>query len=212
MLLSAEALTKSFGPLDVITNAKLVIEPGDRIGLVGDNGAGKTTLIRILMGQMGCDSGELNLRTEKIGYLPQFPDFSLEAKVKDVIGAPYGQISKISKRLLELEQIMADPSDTNVDWTAVGEEYSKLQEEFSHAGGHYFSSRTGEVLEEVGLGFGDVLKVTVYLTDVSDRVKINPIREAYFGDSLPASTLVGVKELPFPQMKVEIEAIAGFPE
>ena len=77
MLLTAEALTKSFGPNDVITNAKMVIEPGDRIGLVGDNGAGKTTLIRMLMGQMKCDTGELHIRTERIGYLPQFPDFSL---------------------------------------------------------------------------------------------------------------------------------------
>ena len=99
MLLSAEALTKSFGPNDVITNAKMVIEPGDRIGLVGDNGAGKTTLIKMVMGQLHCDSGELNIRTEKIGYLPQFPDFSMETSVKDVIGAPYGKIAKISKRL-----------------------------------------------------------------------------------------------------------------
>jgi ATP-binding cassette subfamily F protein 3 len=151
MLLSAEALTKSFGPNDVIINGKMVIESGDRIGLVGDNGAGKTTLIRMLMGQMRIDTGELHIRTEKIGYLPQFPDFSLESKVKDVIGAPYGKIAKISKRLVELEELMSDPSDPNVDWTALGEEYSHLQEEFSHVGGHYFSSRTGEALEDVGL-------------------------------------------------------------
>ena len=69
MLLSAEALTKSFGPNDVITNGKLVIEPGDRIGLVGDNGAGKTTLIKMLMGQIKIDTGELHIRTEKIGWV-----------------------------------------------------------------------------------------------------------------------------------------------
>jgi reactive intermediate/imine deaminase len=68
-----------------------------------------------------------------------------------------------------------------------------------------------KVLDEVGLGFGDILKVTVYLTDIDDRTLINPVRQEYFGESLPASTLVGVKELIFPEMKIEVEAIAGFP-
>ena len=57
----------------------------------------------------------------------------------------------------------------------------------------------------------DVVKVTVFLTDVEDRPRINPLRQAFFGDARPASTLVGVKELPVPGMKVEIEAVALIP-
>ena len=55
----------------------------------------------------------------------------------------------------------------------------------------------------------DVVKVTVFLTDVEDRPRINPLRQAFFGDARPASTLVGVRELPVPGMKVEIEAVVG---
>lgn len=66
------------------------------------------------------------------------------------------------------------------------------------------------VLEAAGLGFADVLKVTVYLTDVADRPKINPVRQEFFGAAKPASTLVGVKELAIPGIKIEVEAIAGF--
>jgi 2-iminobutanoate/2-iminopropanoate deaminase len=65
-------------------------------------------------------------------------------------------------------------------------------------------------LEAVGLGPGDVLKVTVYLMDVDDRARINPLRRAFFGSTLPASTLVEVSRLAVPGMRVEIEAIAGF--
>jgi 2-iminobutanoate/2-iminopropanoate deaminase len=65
------------------------------------------------------------------------------------------------------------------------------------------------VLDAVGAGFGDILKVTVYLLDVNDRAKINPVRKEFFGDARPASTLVGVKELAIPGMKVEIEAVVG---
>jgi 2-iminobutanoate/2-iminopropanoate deaminase len=68
----------------------------------------------------------------------------------------------------------------------------------------------GQVLATAGLGPRDVLKVTVFLTDVADRPRINPLRQAFFGDARPASTLVEVSGLAIPGMKVEIEAIAGF--
>ena len=53
-----------------------------------------------------------------------------------------------------------------------------------------------------------IVKVQVFLTDVNDRIKINPIRENYFGTHRPASTLVEVSGLISPELKVEIEAEA----
>jgi 2-iminobutanoate/2-iminopropanoate deaminase len=66
-----------------------------------------------------------------------------------------------------------------------------------------------KVLEAAGAGFADVLKVTVYLTDVDDRAKINPVRQEFFGAARPASTLIGVAALALPGMKIEVEAVAG---
>ena len=68
-----------------------------------------------------------------------------------------------------------------------------------------------KVLEAAGAGFGDVLKVVVYLTDVDDRSRINAVRQKYFGDARPASTLVEVSALAIPGMRVEIEAVVGLP-
>jgi reactive intermediate/imine deaminase len=68
-----------------------------------------------------------------------------------------------------------------------------------------------KVLAAAGLGFADVLKVTVYLTDVDDRPKINPVRQEVFGATKPASTLIGVSALAVPGIKIEVEAVAGFP-
>ncbi|MEM7253155.1 MAG: Rid family hydrolase [Pseudomonadota bacterium] len=53
-----------------------------------------------------------------------------------------------------------------------------------------------------------IVKVTVFLTDVRDRERINPVRQTYFGEHRPASTLVEVSGLVDPRMKVEIEAQA----
>jgi enamine deaminase RidA (YjgF/YER057c/UK114 family) len=66
-------------------------------------------------------------------------------------------------------------------------------------------------LKAVGAGADHVVKVTVYLTDVDDRAKINPARQRYFGAHRPASTLVEVSALALPELKVEIEAQAVLP-
>ncbi|MBT3973659.1 MAG: RidA family protein [Acidiferrobacteraceae bacterium] len=53
-----------------------------------------------------------------------------------------------------------------------------------------------------------IVKVQVFLTDINDRAKINPLRQNYFGKHRPASTLVEVSALITPKLKVEIEAEA----
>jgi len=69
----------------------------------------------------------------------------------------------------------------------------------------------GACLKAAGSDFAHVLKVTVYLTNVHDRHKINPVRQEFFGAAKPASTLIEVSRLAFPGMKIEIECVAGIP-
>jgi 2-iminobutanoate/2-iminopropanoate deaminase len=69
-----------------------------------------------------------------------------------------------------------------------------------------------KILDAAGAGFSDILKVTVFLTDIADRTKINPVRQRHFGQARPASTLIGVNELAVPGMKLEIEAVVGLPD
>lgn len=66
-----------------------------------------------------------------------------------------------------------------------------------------------KVLRSAGATAADVLKVTVYLTDIADRTRINPVRQQFFGSARPASTLVEVNKLAIPGMRVEIEAVVG---
>ena len=67
------------------------------------------------------------------------------------------------------------------------------------------------ILEAGGCGFEDVVKVTVFLTDVDDRPLINPVRQEVFGDTRPASTLVEVSARVIPGARVEIECVALVP-
>jgi 2-iminobutanoate/2-iminopropanoate deaminase len=53
-----------------------------------------------------------------------------------------------------------------------------------------------------------VVKVLVFMTDITERSLINPLRIEYFGEHRPASSLVEVSGLVDPRMTVEIEAVA----
>jgi 2-iminobutanoate/2-iminopropanoate deaminase len=70
----------------------------------------------------------------------------------------------------------------------------------------------GRILRSAGCSAQDVVKVCVYLTDVDDRPRINPLRQAFFGSTRPASTLVEVSGLAVAGAKVEIDAVAAVPQ
>jgi reactive intermediate/imine deaminase len=72
-------------------------------------------------------------------------------------------------------------------------------------------ANVGAVLRAAGATFADVAKVTVYLTDIDDRPLINPVRQEFFGEPRPASTLVEVSRLAVPGIKIEVEAVARVP-
>ena len=107
MLIKAQSVTKAFGPHKVLKDVSLQINEGDSIGLIGVNGAGKTTFLRILLGEMKPDTGELTRNTERIGYLEQFAEDSPDVTVRDVLGRPYGHIENIRRRIREIEEQMA---------------------------------------------------------------------------------------------------------
>lgn len=66
----------------------------------------------------------------------------------------------------------------------------------------------GHVLEAAGLGYGDVVKTMIFITDMNDFPLINEVYGSYFTGKLPARSCVEVSRLP-KDVKVEIEVIAS---
>ncbi len=168
MLLKAKSITKSFGPVKVLEDVSLQINNGDNVGLIGVNGAGKSTFLKILLGEMGFDTGEIIRNTEKIGYLPQFAESSADVTVGDVLGRPYGHIERIKERLKFIENKMA--SGDIEDWNAIAEEYSDLESSLNSSA-EDDKRRILGAIEEVGLTV-DIMDRTMDSLSGGERTKI----------------------------------------
>lgn len=65
-----------------------------------------------------------------------------------------------------------------------------------------------EVLEAAGSSLAQVVKVTIYLTDMANFPKIIELRQRYFTEPYPADTIVEIKALALPELEIEVEATA----
>jgi len=95
-ILRIKNLSKSFGQKKVLENFNLAVDTGKVYGLLGKNGAGKTTLIRMIMGIIPSDKGEILYKDEKIkfnhtaykkeiGYIPEDSFFYGWMTIKELL-------------------------------------------------------------------------------------------------------------------------------
>src|SRR6202035_3015374 len=86
VLLSCEALTKSFTSRPLFENLSFAIAAGDHIGLIGPDGSGKSTLLKIVAGIEQADFGTRAVRKGvRVGYVPQDAVFTPGMSIEDVL-------------------------------------------------------------------------------------------------------------------------------
>ena len=105
-LLTVVKASLSFAGKQIFDEMGVQVEPRDRIGLVGPNGSGKTTFLRLIMGEVSLDRGEVRVAKGcRVGYLPQ--------DVQETLSGPLLQsvIESVPRRVqLENELGRADAS------------------------------------------------------------------------------------------------------
>lgn len=69
--MNASHLHLAYGTKIIYDDCNFRLDSEDKAGIVGVNGAGKTTLFRIILGQQELDSGDIELPSLRLGYLPQ---------------------------------------------------------------------------------------------------------------------------------------------
>jgi ATP-binding cassette subfamily F protein uup len=88
VILTCDAISKSFGSRTVFSGISLSLHEGDRLGIIGPNGAGKSTFLQILGGSMPPDDGTISVRKGvRVAVVVQDPRFDPEATVREVVTA-----------------------------------------------------------------------------------------------------------------------------
>jgi ATP-binding cassette subfamily F protein 3 len=147
-LLTASALSKSFGPDEIFADISVEIPRNARIALVGPNGAGKTTLLQLLLGTEVPDAGSIaRVRGLRMGFLPQRPEvFSSHTLMQEQLSA-FSQLHEMEAELARLEHALSDTQQHDTILAVYGE----LQQRFESTGGYTYEQRIRTVLH--GLGF-----------------------------------------------------------
>ena len=144
-MLDFKGISVHYGNQNVLTDVTFRVNAGDRIGVVGPNGSGKSTLFKIVLGEMGTDTGELVIEgSPRIGFTRQSPEPDtpdetlLEYSLRGIPG-----LSEMEAEMAELESDLADPAKMR--------RYGELQTKFEHLGGYDIETRVKVALG--GLGF-----------------------------------------------------------
>ncbi len=154
ILVQASHIAKQFDGKEVLKDASLVVQSGERVGFIGNNGAGKSTLLRILIGEYAADSGSVSLaKGATMGYVAQFRVTDDSVSVFDFAAESFADLFAMEVRLRAMETEMAKP-DVHGDeavFRKLTEDYDVLRHEFEDRGGYGAEARIRRVLD--GLQF-----------------------------------------------------------
>ena len=152
-MISLDNLTVSYGGWTLFDNISLLINPKDRIGLVGKNGAGKTTLLRLIVGEQQPTSGSISYNGEcTIGYLPQQMRVADTTTLVEETAKAFDEVLKLEAEIARLTREIAERTDYE------SSDYESLLHRLNEATDHYHilggDTREADIEKTLlGLGF-----------------------------------------------------------
>lgn len=150
MLLNVSHIYKSYGEDNIIKDATFTVDEGSKVAIVGNNGTGKSTLLKIIIGEIMADDGEVTLKKDAtMGYLAQYQEDAFSSNILNTVLSAREDLLSMEKRLSEMESMMS--SIDNSEMAKFMDDYHKLQHQFDLQGGYTFRSEAIGILK--GLGF-----------------------------------------------------------
>ncbi len=152
-MISVNNLTIEFSSQVLFDNINYVINPKDKIALVGKNGAGKSTMLKIIAGLQTPTSGSVAIPSDvTIGYLPQQMVLEDTLTVVEEVRKVFAHIDDMQRHLDHMNQELAERTDyESDDYQALIERVSNLTEELAMASGENCEAEMEKTL--LGLGF-----------------------------------------------------------
>ena len=152
-MISVDNLTVSFGGWDLFKDISLLVNPKDRIGLVGKNGAGKSTLLKVIAGEQPATSGTVTRSGDvTVGYLPQQMKVADTTSLVEETAGAFIEVIALEREIAELTEEIAVRTDYE------SADYEKLLHRLNDATDRYHilggDNREAEIEKTLlGLGF-----------------------------------------------------------
>ncbi|MCB6182443.1 ATP-binding cassette domain-containing protein [Leeia sp. TBRC 13508] len=146
-LLTLDNAQLAFGHWPLLDGAELVLDKGQRIGLIGRNGAGKSSMMKVLSGKQALDDGKLWVSPDAvISFVPQEPVFQDGHTVFEAVSEGLGDLQKVLVDYHHITQLIAtDSSEVNL------EEMQRLQHLLESQDGWRFNSLVDTTISQLGL-------------------------------------------------------------
>lgn len=147
-MITVENLAVDVGARRLMQEVNFVVNPGDKIGLVGRNGAGKTTLTKVLAGDKEASEGSVKVRGE-IGFLPQDPrsadpEQTARHRILDARG-----LGTLHMQLAKASQQMTDPNPQIA--AKAMKRFGTLTDRLHALGGYAAESEAATISHNLGL-------------------------------------------------------------
>lgn len=152
MILACHGISKAFGEDVIVRDASFHIEDYEKAALVGPNGAGKSTILKMMVGELPADAGEVILTKGKtLGYLAQHQKMTGGNTIYEEVRTAKADIIETERQIrtieLELKHLEGDALKARLDT------YNRLTAAFERANGYAYESEITGVLK--GLGFDE---------------------------------------------------------
>ncbi len=150
MILSCNHISKSYGVETILNDCSFFINDNEKAAIVGNNGAGKSTIMKIIMGELSPDEGNVIIGKDKtIGYLAQYQDLGSDTTIYEEVKSVKQNLIDMEQKLLEYEKEMAKVSGDEL--SKLIETYTNLEHRFQLLNGYSYKSEIEGVIK--GLGF-----------------------------------------------------------
>ncbi|MFQ9928611.1 MAG: ABC-F family ATP-binding cassette domain-containing protein [Lachnospiraceae bacterium] len=150
MILACHGISKAFEEKIIVDNGSFHIEDHEKVALVGPNGAGKSTILKMIVGELPTDSGNVILtRGKTLGYLAQHQNMNSSNSIYDEVKSAKAHLIAMEEQLRSIELEMKDLSGSELNSRM--ETYHRLTAAFERENGYAYESEITGVLK--GLGF-----------------------------------------------------------
>ena len=149
-LLTGSQLKALYGNVEVFSGVDVELDSGARIGIIGPNGGGKTTLLRLLVGELQPNAGNVTRAANlRLGYVPQLPAVPSGGTLEDEVLEAFREVRRVEAALedsaLDIQRAKSH------ERRGAERRYSSLLHDFEALGGYDYQNRLERVVAGVGL-------------------------------------------------------------